>query len=320
MEKLKIASITGFYLDSKILEADVGSYCARAGVDFEFHIFGSGKQLLEKISKDDFDVVFVDAYLFDSNGFELIKKLKERKENPPFVVAIVPLAKTEEENRAIGLGADFCIKKPFDFLEIYSSLETFMRGKEEQEFIDFDEFEDFDEETVFEEEEEKLRTLNSIHNKISARQLIDELKEDLGEENYRTILDDVIDIKRDLQSYVPLYSMTLKESVDELYEIFKKLADFLTFLGGDFSELGNILTHEVVALMDTIKTIEDEEFLDKVAMYFSAFIQELVMWIEEVFVKGEARDANYAVASLYDSVLEISKLLREHEKKGEKDG
>ena len=132
MEKLKIASITGFYLDSKILEADVGSYCARAGVDFEFHIFGSGKQLLEKISKDDFDeaedgvkawelleqnqydIVLTDWNMPNMNGLQLVKKIRSEGNHQGIpIIMITTEGGKSEVITALKAGVNNYIVKPF---------------------------------------------------------------------------------------------------------------------------------------------------------------------------------------------------------------
>ena len=59
------------------------------------------------------------------SGLELLKRIKEKYENPPPVVMMITAyGDTENYNQAMKLGADEFLTKPVDFLHLREKLKT----------------------------------------------------------------------------------------------------------------------------------------------------------------------------------------------------
>lgn len=83
---------------------------------YECQIAPDGGQGLEMIRNGAFDLVLLDLMLPGKDGFEILKEIAEEKEIPVLVVS----AKDEEMHkiRALNLGADDYITKPFSMAEL----------------------------------------------------------------------------------------------------------------------------------------------------------------------------------------------------------
>ena len=100
-------------------------------------IFNNGKSAINKIS--DFpDLWLLDIMLPDTDGYEIIKKIKEKNKNTP---VIFMSAKNEELDRVLGLelGSDDYISKPFlpreVVIRINKLLERLYRETPEEEIV-----------------------------------------------------------------------------------------------------------------------------------------------------------------------------------------
>lgn len=84
-----------------------------------------GLQAYELFEKESFNLMLIDIMMPELNGFELIKKVRE-KSNIPIVVISACL---ESSDRIFGLelGADDYITKPFDALEVVARVKAILR-------------------------------------------------------------------------------------------------------------------------------------------------------------------------------------------------
>lgn len=82
----------------------------------------TGKKALRKALKIDYDMVILDIMLPDMDGFEICKKIRERKDIPILFVS----AKTDEIDkiRGLGVGADDYITKPFSPSELVARVKA----------------------------------------------------------------------------------------------------------------------------------------------------------------------------------------------------
>ncbi len=82
----------------------------------------TGKKALRKALKIDYDMVILDIMLPDMDGFEICKKIRERKDIPILFVS----AKTDEIDkiRGLGMGADDYITKPFSPSELVARVKA----------------------------------------------------------------------------------------------------------------------------------------------------------------------------------------------------
>lgn len=89
---------------------------------FKVDIEETGKRALRKALKIDYDMVILDIMLPDIDGFEVCKKLREKKDIPILFVS----AKTDDIDkiRGFGLGADDYITKPFSPSEMVARVKA----------------------------------------------------------------------------------------------------------------------------------------------------------------------------------------------------
>ncbi len=73
----------------------------------------SGKQALEKITADKYDLVMLDINLPDLSGMDVLKKIKEQKSDLP-VLVMTGYVSTEAAIKAMKLGAHEFVTKPFN--------------------------------------------------------------------------------------------------------------------------------------------------------------------------------------------------------------
>lgn len=91
---------------------------------FEVEIENDGADGLEKALAEDFDLIILDLMLPGMDGFEICKKIREKKNTPIIMVS----AKKEDIDkiRGLGLGADDYITKPFSPSEMVARVKAHM--------------------------------------------------------------------------------------------------------------------------------------------------------------------------------------------------
>jgi DNA-binding response OmpR family regulator len=101
---------------------------------FDQHLYNltsssSGKDALDKISDEHFDLIILDIQLAESNGLEVCKKLRENDLQTPVMMLT---CRTEESDKvlALELGADDYITKPFGILELLARIRALLRRGE----------------------------------------------------------------------------------------------------------------------------------------------------------------------------------------------
>lgn len=89
---------------------------------FKVDIEESGRKALRKALKIEYDMVILDIMLPDIDGFEVCKRLREKKDIPILFVS----AKTDDIDkiRGLGLGADDYITKPFSPSELVARVKA----------------------------------------------------------------------------------------------------------------------------------------------------------------------------------------------------
>ena len=80
----------------------------------------TGAEAIKELRDKKPDIVTLDVYLPDINGLNILKDLKSNPRTDKIPVII--LSSSEEENNAIGLGAERFIKKPINFVKLFSVL------------------------------------------------------------------------------------------------------------------------------------------------------------------------------------------------------
>ncbi len=96
--------------------------------NFDIHTFSDAKALYTALEKEKPDLFLLDIMLPDTDGLDILKKLKS---NPKFhnIPVMIISAKITEVDRVIGLdlGADDYLIKPFGVLELVSRVKALLR-------------------------------------------------------------------------------------------------------------------------------------------------------------------------------------------------
>ena len=119
MDKLKVLVV-----DDEVSITDICRiYLEREG--YEVFIANDGKEALEKIGKNNFDLLILDLMLPFYTGEEITKIVRQTSTIP----IIMLTAKQSEENKIEGLniGADDYITKPFSLKELVTRVNTLFR-------------------------------------------------------------------------------------------------------------------------------------------------------------------------------------------------
>jgi DNA-binding response OmpR family regulator len=91
-----------------------------------------GIHALERLAKEDFNLIICDIVMPNMNGWQLLGKIREnpKTKDVPFIVLT---AKDEDSDmlRGYRLGASYYITKPFDIVEILSGIQMMSRGDSE---------------------------------------------------------------------------------------------------------------------------------------------------------------------------------------------
>ncbi len=96
--------------------------------DFEADIAADGPEGLQKVDETPYDLILLDVMLPGMDGFEVVKKLREKTNVPIMMVT----ARKEDVDKilGLGLGADDYITKPFSPSELVARVKAHIAGYE----------------------------------------------------------------------------------------------------------------------------------------------------------------------------------------------
>jgi DNA-binding response OmpR family regulator len=90
----------------------------------------NGKEAIEAIMADAFDLVILDIMLPDLNGMEVCKKIREKEFTCP-IMMLSSCAEESDKVLSLELGADDYVTKPFGILELLARTKALLRrGKQ----------------------------------------------------------------------------------------------------------------------------------------------------------------------------------------------
>ena len=111
--------------DEKPLAKVLSLKLTKAG--FEVEIVYNGKEALDKITKEKFDLILLDLVMPNISGFGVLEKMKELGNSTP-VVVLSNLSQEGDETKARSLGAkDFFIKSNTPVSEIVKYTQEILR-------------------------------------------------------------------------------------------------------------------------------------------------------------------------------------------------
>ncbi|MGM0519896.1 MAG: response regulator [Campylobacterota bacterium] len=308
-DELNILDIEKRVVERYFKKNDIENYEVDTALD--------GKIAIELMKAKDYDLLFLDYMMPKSNGLDVLKNIRveNNDKHQPFICMVTAMG--TPENLAIFKKnkASSYVLKPFDIKTINLMLDAYIKPIVEEkrkslkvdEFIDFDEFDEFEELNDFEVSNEEKNTINESnlnHKKIPASTYLKEV------DNLEYILEDVNEIDEILTDII--------ESLDaQTLEIYKKdintaLDLYTVFLRGlyDFENIANTLE----LTKDLINDIDIEEYNEKKRRYIietiRAILNDISQWKDIVFIKKDAVDVFYIVASNYNSYLQLKDLIQ----------
>jgi CheY-like chemotaxis protein len=91
-----------------------------------------GKEALEAVKRNAYDMVFMDVQMPKLNGFEVTQAIKENlsSEDCPYIVAVTANALIGDRDRCLKAGMDEYISKPIKSESIYQVIETYYSKKQ----------------------------------------------------------------------------------------------------------------------------------------------------------------------------------------------
>ncbi len=115
--------------DDRILAESLKSYLESEG--FEVTVATSYSEAIDKMERKGYDMYVLDVNLGDGDGIELIRDLREMRDDTPtlFISALTDVGNIE---RGFSVGAEDYIKKPFDPEELVVRIKARLRKKEEE--------------------------------------------------------------------------------------------------------------------------------------------------------------------------------------------
>ena len=94
--------------------------------NFTTDVIENGRDGLELAMKREYDLIILDVMLPGIDGWEVLKRLRERGNETP-VLLLTVLNDVEDRVRGLQLGADDYLSKPFSFSELLARIHTILR-------------------------------------------------------------------------------------------------------------------------------------------------------------------------------------------------
>ena len=86
----------------------------------------TGEEGLELLRHYEYDIVVLDLILPDIEGFEVVRRMRQARNSTP-VLVLSGLARAQAKVKALGMGADDFMTKPFDRAELLARVQAVVR-------------------------------------------------------------------------------------------------------------------------------------------------------------------------------------------------
>jgi DNA-binding response OmpR family regulator len=114
--------------DGKVMRLVISRKLEEAG--YAVCAVGSGREVVELVGREPFDLVILDIGMPEMDGIETLKRIRQRYSAVQLPV-IMATAKDDDEEviRAFGLGANDFVSKPVNFPVLFARIETHLKLK-----------------------------------------------------------------------------------------------------------------------------------------------------------------------------------------------
>ena len=121
---MNITKTTIFVVDDEVnIRELLARILAEAGYDVV--TAANGHEALEKLAQNNINLVLLDIRMPELDGFETLKRIREKSEIPVMMLTGVDDAAAVYD--AMGLGADDYVKKPFHKQELLARIQSKLR-------------------------------------------------------------------------------------------------------------------------------------------------------------------------------------------------
>ena len=125
--------------DEELIRTVIKEYCTNN--NYETYEASSGKEALDLLLKNSYDLMILDIMMPEMDGFSMLKELPKNKQNPTIILS----ARGEEYDKLSGfdLGIDDYLTKPFSPKELIARIKAILTrsGKINQEIYTLDNLE-----------------------------------------------------------------------------------------------------------------------------------------------------------------------------------
>ncbi|MFH0828226.1 MAG: response regulator [Candidatus Omnitrophota bacterium] len=101
---------------------------------YNLHLFSSADSALEKLKKQDFDLIFLDVFLGEVNGIELYSRIREIRPKAQVVFITGNFENIKDDIKKLDVQG--CLFKPFEIDKIFSEIDKVKNVKQENKYGD----------------------------------------------------------------------------------------------------------------------------------------------------------------------------------------
>lgn len=87
-------------------------------------VVNNGLEVLKIMEKEQFDAIITDWMMPEMDGIELIRNIRKKYKEPPFILMMTSLASESARRHALEVGADDFIAKPVDLNELMERIQS----------------------------------------------------------------------------------------------------------------------------------------------------------------------------------------------------
>ncbi|MBS1524915.1 MAG: response regulator [Bacteroidetes bacterium] len=92
-------------------------------------LVGNGKEVLEMVCTNPFDVILMDVQMPEMDGLEATRLIRGQKLAQPVIIAMTASVMAEDKTQCLEAGMDYFVSKPISFDELMKKLETSFSGR-----------------------------------------------------------------------------------------------------------------------------------------------------------------------------------------------
>ncbi len=163
------------------------------GIDYEVIKASNGAEALEKLDKEDFDLIISDILMPVMDGFQLCRNVKKdnKLKNIPFVFYTATFTEKKDEELSLKLGVDKFIRKPVKSAELIKIIKDLIRDIKEKKIKRKKPFLEEDEKEIFNMYSERL--VSKLEKKRLALEEANVTLQE-SEEKFKELVDSIGDI------------------------------------------------------------------------------------------------------------------------------